>query len=231
MRRSALATLALIVAVSPLSASAAVIALYDGGTGAAGTAAATANAANTSATALTPSGANVTIPIENNGYATVAGSASGGFDFRFVPNNTNLTAIDATSAVNNNAYLFFTITPDAGYQLDLASLTLNISRGGAAVPRGCVIRTSADNFTANLYSADLATVRPTWTPIPLDLSSSAYQHLNTFTVRVYGYTPGTGQSLDLDDVTVNGAVSLVPEPALLAPLGLAAAAFLRRRKV
>jgi hypothetical protein len=132
-------------------------------------------------------------------------------------------AIDAASAVANNSYFTFTITPNVGEELDLSSLTFNVARGGGGgTPRGYAVRTSVDAFAANVTQADVGTVRPTWTSVTADLSGPAYQHLTTGTTfNLYMYAPSTGSSMEFDSITVNGTVAaVVPEPATGLLLGL-----------
>ncbi len=171
----------------------------------------------------------MTVPIESNGYPT--GTNSGSPEYRYIPNTTTTTSTGAASAVSSGSYISFTITPTAGNLLDLSSLTFNVARGGAATPRGVVVQTSADNFASNLLATDIATQRPTYTLENLDLSGAAFQNLSSFTVRYFAYTPGTGQSLDTDDITINGAI--IPEPSSIALLGCAPvgiAGCVRRRR-
>jgi hypothetical protein len=134
-------------------------------------------------------------------------------------------SVDAAAAVANNKYFEFTLTPR--FELDLESLTFNVARGGGSTPRGVVVRSSIDNFAADLFSADIATARPTFTPVNIDLSGPAYQNLmDPITFRIYSYSTGAGASLDYDDITVNG---VIPEPASVA-LAMCACLVLARRR-
>jgi hypothetical protein len=193
----------------------------------------TANANVTSGNiAPNPSSLNLTLQIQSNGYAPSA-TTSGDPGFWFAPDATTANSTSAASAVSNGAFIAFTVTPANGYRMDLTALNFNIARGGGATPRGFAVRTSADSFAANVATADVATQRPTYTAVALNLSGVAYQDLTTpFTVRLYGYAPGTGQSLDTDDITLLGSVSAVavPEPAALSLLALSAAGLLIRRR-
>jgi hypothetical protein len=68
-------------------------------------------------------------------------------------------------------------------------------------------------------------------PISINLSAAAFQELTSpIEFRLSISTPGTGQSLEFDNVTLNGAVTPVPEPAALALAGAAAAGWLVRRR-
>jgi hypothetical protein len=79
-----------------------------------------------------------------------------------------------------------------------------VARGGAGTPRGYAVRSNADSFATNLSTADVQTVRPTYTPISIDLTGAAFQNLSSLTFRVYSYSPAAGSSLDYDNIVVNG---------------------------
>jgi hypothetical protein len=140
----------------------------------------------------------------------------------------------AAGAVTAGKYFEFTLTPDAGYAVTLDSMTLDVTRGGGATPRGFLLRGSGDNFTANLAGQDLTTARPTYTPITADLSGGYAAVESPITFRLYVYAPAAGNSVDFDNIVVNGTVAAVPEPGTVAMIatglfGLAAAG-VRRRK-
>jgi hypothetical protein len=165
----------------------------------AGTFTATTVFAGLTAGAVTNGPGNVCNPFEvsSNGYGSDP-------EFRFGPPNGRTTP---ALAIANNVYVYFTLTPTGGAKLNLTSLTFNVARGGAQTPRGYVIRSSADNYAADIVSADVTTQRTTWSPITVDLSGAAFQGLSsTITFRIYIYTPANGQTLEIDDLTVNGTV-------------------------
>ena len=67
--------------------------------------------------------------------------------------------------------------------------------------------------------------------ITADLSSAAYDHLSSLTMRVYFFTPTTNQNIDADRLTFNGSVVAVPEPSIIsAGLALAVGTLGRRRR-
>jgi hypothetical protein len=140
---------------------------------------------------------------------------------------------DLATALTNNKYYQFTLSAAAGFELDLSSLTFDVARGGGGTPRGYAVRSSADGFATNLSTADVLTVRPTYTPISIDLTGAAFQNLPSLTFRVYSYSPAAGSSVDYDNIVVNGNLSVVPEPTASAVLLLGAAAGLgaKRRRI
>lgn len=133
--------------------------------------------------------------IQNVGYSTGT----------VVSPNPASGATTAATAVTNNSYFSFTLTPTEG-NMSLSSLTFKGARGGASTPRGYALRSSIDSYAANIATADFATQRTTWpaSDITVDLSGAAFQDIGAITFRMYIYTPGTGSSVDLDDITVNG---------------------------
>lgn len=125
---------------------------------------------------------------------------------------TTFTVVSTTQAAafSNNADFKFTLTADAGYLLNLASLAFDAMRGGAGTPRGYAVRSSVDGFSSVLATADIPSVRPNLTPVFLDLSGPAFQGLSSITFKIYSYSPGTGSSVDYDSFVVNGTTSVIP---------------------
>ena len=124
-------------------------------------------------------------------------------------------ATSASTAVANNSYFSFTLTPNSAYVLICTNLSFNIARGGGTYPnRGYVVRSSLDSYAADLSASPVTTVRPTWTNIFINLGSSFSNLQSTLTFRIYIFAEGTGGSLELDDITVSGSAVLV------APSGL-----------
>ena len=132
------------------------------------------------------------------------------------------------AAVANNEFFQFTLTPNAGYELDFTSVTFDATRGGASTPRGFLLRTSLDGFTANVATADIPTANPTLTPFNISLSAPAFQNISSSTTfRLYQYAPSVGGvGTFYDNISVNGSANVIPEPSTLlfglALLGVAA---------
>ena len=114
----------------------------------------------------------------------------------------------AAAAVSNNQWFQFTVGANAGYIMDLSSLTFDAARGGSSTPRGWVLRSSIDAFAANIATATIPTTQPTLTPFSVSLSAPSYQSLVApVTFRIYGYAPATtGAGNFFDNLTLNGTV-------------------------
>jgi hypothetical protein len=116
------------------------------------------------------------------------------------------------SFIRDNVYFTFSVAANAGYELDLSSVTFNVARGGAATPRDYDIRTSLDGFATSVTGiVEILTQRPTFTPVTIDLSDASFQNLSSpLTFQFRFFTPGFSQNVDFDDITVNGLVAAVP---------------------
>jgi hypothetical protein len=112
----------------------------------------------------------------------------------------------ADKAVAGGKFFEFTVTASPGFLLALDDLTFSSARGGAAVPRGWVLRSSVDGFASNIDSEEVPSVRPDLTNFTVDLSGPEFQGLPEVTFRIYTFVPAGGQSLEYVDVTLNGIV-------------------------
>lgn len=156
----------------------------------------TATSPNLTASAISVNAAaNMNLTTYGSGYSTAPALS-------IVLNNSGST--DAASAISTGSYWTLTLTPGSGKTMSLSNLAFTIARGGGATPRGVVIRSSADNYTANLYSQDAATARPTLSSVSVDLSSIA-STTSAVTFRFYVYTPSNSQSVDFDDIYFTGS--------------------------
>src|SRR5215207_5671587 len=157
---------------------------------------------NVTATPIT-AGSGVTLYLASD-QATIPAS-SPWLRILFTQNTTT-----APAAISNNAYFEFSLIANGGFLLDLASIAFDGMRGGAGTPRGYDVRASVDNFATTLGTADFNTVRPTFTDVSINLAAPAYQDLTNITFRIYSYSPGTGSSVEYDNIIVNG--TLQPPP-------------------
>jgi hypothetical protein len=117
------------------------------------------------------------------------------------------------AGTRSNVFFTFTVAPNAGYDLNLSSLTFNVARGGASTVRDYDVRSSLDGFATSLTGVvPINTARPVFTPVSIDLSAPQFQLLvSPLTFQVRYFTPTVSQNVDFDDITLNGVV--VPEPS------------------
>ena len=162
-------------------------------------------------------------------------------DWVYAQGNQTLAADPASNATT---YFTFTLTPKAGVTYNLTSLTFDaafyeitgISNGGTTnyVIRSDVLGYATD--IASITEAGQTTTTPTFHGKTVDLSGASYQGIGaTATFRIYVWdsiTAGSRVSA-IDNLTLNGTITPVPEPSSYSVMaGVAAVAFagLRRRR-
>lgn len=145
-------------------------------------------------------------------------------------NPTDSTDNTLADAIADGDYAGFSVTFPAGQTWDLTSLTYQAARGGPSTPRTIYALSSLGGFAAaNVIETNAVTsTRATLSSYTVELTAPLYQDLTDQTVefRLYYSTPGTGSSIEIDNVVLNGTV---PEPGSLALLGVGALGLLRRR--
>src|SRR4051812_27216896 len=94
-----------------------------------------------------------------------------------------------SGSINTNAYIQFSITPNAGYELDLSGLILRIRRSTTGTPSGSgptqwSLRSSVDGFAANIASGSLTTSYSNY-----GVTLTGFLSLpSTVTFRLYGFS-------------------------------------------
>lgn len=162
-------------------------------------------APSTTATNITGSNIRVDLPSTSDGINVGTLGYASDPAYAVLPDSTST---NAANAIANDCYVYFSLTPESGYKYSLTTLTFNAARGGGATPRGYDVRSSADAYAATLGTANLATQRTTWTSVSIDLSGANFQDVTgTTTFRIYIYAPSNVNSIDLDDITINGTVA------------------------
>jgi len=179
---------------------------------------------------------SLTLPGANPGDSYIAFSRSAG-----------LGGTDLLSAIADNTFFSFTITPDAGQSVSVDSVTLDAFAGTAGnSDRSFFLLSDQTGFLSSnsLLSASTVTGSPlipfngataeqSFSTGDLSTNSDLQNITDSVTFRVYLRAPNTFQNLAFDDITVNGTVSsiTVPEPSALALLGVGTmfATFRRRR--
>lgn len=191
-RRSSLLKLALACAVAALlavapKASAGLLAQW----------ATAANATNASSVAANMSAGTLT---NASGLTTWTVSA---YPWQFGPANTTATI---AQAVANNQYFYLTITPNAGYVVNITNLNFYAANGGGGI-RGFTIRSSLDSYTADLLTYNLTNA---WYSNVVLTTSSAFTNLSSaLTFRLYWYSATAGTAFRLTNLTVSGSAAAV----------------------
>lgn len=119
-------------------------------------------------------------------------------------------------ALDPNAYLQFSVTPNTGYQVDISSIVLRIRRSNTGSPAGSgptawALRSSIDGYTANLASNSLSYNYALFTVNP---GSSFLNQYTTVTFRLYGYNmlinSGGISRVVVDSIAINGIGEVLP---------------------
>lgn len=209
----------LFAAAAGYATSGAQVVTYTFGSAGSPTTAANAVAANLSASTFAAS----TGSPGTGSSSPVYSSGSGGSYF---------TATSWTGGAPGTNYFEFTLTPSNGYQLNVTSLTFGY-RSTATGPTAFAFRSSADGYATNLATGALTSDSLWYASGTQSITLSGLTSGTTF--RLYGSgASGAGGTWRVDDVSVAGALSAVPEPAavgvLLGSAALAAAVWIRRRE-
>jgi hypothetical protein len=179
---------------------------------------------------------NIQVGSANFNMEVDSPTGTGGATYPSAPFNRafNQTVTSATEAdgLTNDAYFFFTITPNPGFALNLTGFSTQVGRGGAGGNRATYIYDDKDGFTVGAsitkletLANDLTLTRPNSAVIMADLTAARYQNLTApITFRAYVVTDAGGQSMDFDNVTITGTVVAVPEPACLLAMAACAGA-------
>lgn len=166
-------------------------------------------------------------------------SASNTTDF-FSANGFNTTSLVA--AISGGDYLSFTITPAAGYALNISSVSFNSGVSSAVTNFNAALLSSATGFSpvGALHSYSFATTTPPTQSITLSGTAALQNVTGALEFRLYGWRDSAGTStfrlrtLSGYDLVVTGSVTAIPEPATYAVLFgilVLAGAVIRRRHV
>ncbi len=119
----------------------------------------------------------------SSGYGGVSGGNNAGAAARVGPLNQ--------TATTGSAYFEFTLTPSAGKELVVSSLSLG-TRSTSTGPQAFAVFTSIDNFTTPFASGPLAN-NSAWTLIAPTFSAFSAAPGTAITFRLYGYN-GAGSA-------------------------------------
>lgn len=144
--------------------------------------------------------------------------------------------VTSDSAPDTSEYVSFTLQANDSYALDLTSLSFKSSRSSTgpayfsvALFIDGVLRETSESFESSSTSTTTSSM-PEFLFNFDDTSDISATQLVEF--RFYGWGgSSTAGTLRLDDITINGSVNAVPEPASFALLGgLAVIAFAATRR-
>ncbi len=135
-------------------------------------------------------------------------------------------------AYDDNAYWFFEVTPDSGYEANLESLDFRLAvLNGGIRPISYYLSSNISGY--NQPIEDPVVARTTGGDISFDLSGAEFQGLSgPIQFRLYLYSDNSGSSgsrWTFDNVTLNGVISPIPEPSMLGLLSLGGLLLARRR--
>lgn len=146
------------------------------------------------------------------------GNRFGGANWFDTGDTANESAAALAQSVTGNDYIQFVLTPLGGASFSLTSLVFNWDRSGTG-PTAVTLRSSLDGFTADLGTVGSLSTGGVFTLNTLNITGISNVSTAT-TFRLYGYggsaAAGTGGfdiGTNTPNVTLNGSVSAVPEPA------------------
>ena len=157
------------------------------------------------------------------------------YDYALHPEHAgNYSGVEA-SAVAGNTYFDFTVTPDAGYQLDLTQLEFDHYAGKAdTTSLEWWLYSDVDNFVSPNHIDWAATPdNGSWHTYQVDLTAAKFQGLLSIEFRVYFDSHWANQGW-YDNFELTGTVDAIPEPGMIVLLGTGAlglVGFLRRRRM
>lgn len=131
------------------------------------------------------------------------------------------TAATEGSAHDDGDYLTITITPAAGYQLNLTDLTADFGATYDTAGRGYGLRTSVNGYGSSVASVTQAAntgAAGTYYPGSISLSGAAFQGLTgsvTLRITVFDSASSASNRNFFDNIVVNGTVTAIPESSSL----------------
>lgn len=169
--------------------------------------------------------ANVTVSALGSGSAfTVARSSTDGGNAFVKTSDTGLN--DVAGAITANEYVSFTVTPGAGVELDLTSLTVRAGYTNSGSYTNKILTqtvlTDIDGFTAPAELGSVSTTNTStnngtvvYQTLNIDLTAAQFQDITTATeFRIYlsDDTNSTNIIHRIDDIVLSGTVTAPPAP-------------------
>lgn len=141
------------------------------------------------------------------------------------------TATSWTGSAPGTNFFEFTLTPNPGYAFTATAISFGF-RSTTTGPTAFAVRSSSDSYTTTIASGSYTNDSNWYSTGALSITLSNMNSATTIRIYGSGASGGTG-TLRVDDVTVAGSVTAVPEPATYAAIAGVAAligAMLRRRR-
>lgn len=159
------------------------------------------------------------------GYVLASGTASSG------GGNANMTAKTGLFVTNSNSHFTVTLSASSGYTLAVSSFQTGM-RSSTSGPKFVDLKSSADNFTALLATANYSTsgtFNGAWQALSMTRSGSIKPSAGAVDYRLYGWGNSTGTATagvsnwQLDDLRISGTIFADP-PLVTGTLGVVSAA-------
>jgi len=128
-------------------------------------------------------------------------------------------------------YFQFTITPNANERVSITSINLGYRTSSTSGPNALAVKSSADGYTSSLAVGSLTNADTSWHSLGATSVTLTFTSATTFRIYASGAATNT-PTWRMDDLTINGSVSAIPEPSTYA-LGVSTLVFLaalRRRR-
>ena len=118
----------------------------------------------------------------------------------------------STAAINFNQYLEVTVTPNAGYRINITSVNINASKSSSTGPDSArIAHNGSGNFTTIFrnFAPSTSATNINWNNfIPVTTSGS-------ISFRIYGWRAGSSAgTMRLGSFALYGTISLIPVPTL-----------------
>ena len=118
-----------------------------------------------------------------------------------------------SSSLDSNDYMYFTITPNVGYQLNFNSFDYQEERTNSDGPEDFSFRSSLDNYGSSILTYNLTNENPNNRSI--GLGASQYQNVQSaITFRLFGWDAPGGSSNDreysINSFAFLGTVTMIP---------------------
>jgi hypothetical protein len=135
-----------------------------------------------------------------------------------------------TGSAPGTNYFEFTLTPTSGFSVNLTSISFG-NRSTTTGPTNYSFRSGSDSFVGNLNAGSLIN-DGSWYASGTQSVSLTFTSATTFRLYASGASSAAG-TFRVDDFTVNGSATAVPEPATVAAISGAVALLIAvfRRKL